>query len=76
MTDIKLARLPDRTPVKIAIAVMPDLAAALADYALLYEQTYAETVSVTDLIPAMLESFLASDRAFGRRRSRPPEVRT
>lgn len=30
---LKLAKLPDRTPVKISITVTPDIAHALADYA-------------------------------------------
>lgn len=70
MAELKLARLPDRTPVKLAISVMPDLRAALVDYAALYEEAYGEKASVADLVPAMLEAFLASDRAFGKTRSR------
>lgn len=65
---LKLAKLPDRTPVKISISVMPDLAHTLADYAAIYAQTYGEKAEVADLIPAMLESFLASDRAFAKAR--------
>src|SRR3546814_18482750 len=61
---LKLDKLPDRTPVKISIVVMPDLAQTLADYAAIYARTYGEKAEVPDLIPAMLESFLASDRAF------------
>jgi len=65
---LKLAKLPDRTPVKIGIAVTPDLAHALADYAALYNRAYADKAEVADIIPAMLESFLASDRAFAKAR--------
>lgn len=65
---LKLARLPDRTPVKIAITVTPDLARALGDYQALYNRTYADKAEVADLIPAMLDTFLASDRAFARAR--------
>lgn len=65
---LKLAKLPDRTPVKIGITVTPDLANTLRDYAALYNQAYADKVEVADLIPAMLESFLASDRAFAKAR--------
>lgn len=70
MAELKLARLPDRTPVKLAISVMPDLHAALTDYATLYQEAYGEKAAVADLVPAMLEAFLASDRAFGKARSR------
>lgn len=65
---LKLAKLPDRTPVKIAITVTPDLAHALGDYQTLYNRTYADKAEMADLIPAMLESFLASDRAFTKAR--------
>ncbi|EJU13618.1 hypothetical protein LH128_07849 [Sphingomonas sp. LH128] len=65
---LKLARLPDRTPVKIGITVTPDLAHALADYAALYNRAYSDKAEVADLIPAMLESFLASDRGFAKAR--------
>ena len=65
---LKLAKLPDRTPVKITITVMPDLNRALADYAALYRETYGEKADVTDLIPFMLDAFLASDRTFAKSR--------
>ncbi len=65
---LKLAKLPDRTPVKIAITVTPDLARTLGDYATLYNRAYADKAEVTDLIPAMIETFLASDRMFAKAR--------
>lgn len=64
MVDLKLAMLPDRTPIKFGIAVTPDLHQALIDYAALYAETYGREEPVADLIPAMLASFLDSDRAF------------
>ena len=36
MPDLKLARLPDRTPIKIGIVVMPELNDRLAAYAAAY----------------------------------------
>ena len=65
---LKLAKLPDRTPVKLAITITPDLAHALGDYATIYNRTYSDKAEVADLVPAMLESFLASDRAFAKAR--------
>jgi hypothetical protein len=66
---LKLAKLPDRTPVKIAITVTPDLDADLRAYLDLYRATYEDkAATVADLIPAMLETFLASDRAFAKAR--------
>jgi hypothetical protein len=67
-TDIKLAPIPDRRPVKITISVSPELSRALSDYAGFYEAAYGRAVSVPDLIPAVLQSFLESDRGFARRR--------
>lgn len=72
MSDLKLGRLPDRTPVKIAIAVSPDLNQALRDYAAIYRTTYGEAESVADLIPFMLSSFLESDRGFAKARKEAP----
>lgn len=66
MAAIRLERLPDRSPVKITIVVSPDLNRALVDYAAAYEAAYGEAEAVTELIPAMLQAFLASDRAFAR----------
>ena len=63
---LKLAKLPDRTPVKITVT--PDLAHTLADYAALYNRAYSDKAEVADLIPAMLESFLTSDRVFAKAR--------
>ena len=68
MSDLKLARLPDRNPVKVTIAIMPDLHQALTVYAELYAEKYGQKEPVTELIPAMLASFLESDREFVRRR--------
>jgi len=68
MADLKLARLPDRTPVKITIHLPPDLSQALHLYAEAYRESYGEAQPVAELIPAMLASFLESDRAFVQRR--------
>lgn len=66
MTNIKLQRLPDRTPMKIVIAVLPDLHERLTAYAAAYAHAYGIEEPVADLIPAMLAAFLESDRAFAR----------
>lgn len=70
MAGIKLSKLADTTPVKLSITVMPDVHAALADYAALYAQTYGSTAAINDLIPSMLANFLDSDREFQKMRSR------
>lgn len=70
MTLLKLAKLPDRTPVKIMINVSPVLNEALGAYAEMYQQAYGQAEPVQELIPAMLASFLEGDRAFARNRKR------
>ena len=69
MTELKLAKLPDRTPVKLSITVTPDLHQMLQDYAALYAETYGREEPVVELIPAMLAAFLESDRNFVRSRA-------
>jgi hypothetical protein len=70
MTDLKLRKLPDRTPVKLTISVMPDLHQALGDYAAAYEAAYGQAESIAELIPFMLQAFLESDRRFTRTRAK------
>jgi len=66
MADLKLPRLPDRTPIKLTVAVLPDLHQRLEDYAALYASSYGRQEPVTELIPAMLAAFLESDREFAK----------
>ena len=40
MPELKLARIPDRTPIKLTVMIMPDLHLALTDYARIYADTY------------------------------------
>lgn len=68
MAELRLAKLPDRTPVKLTVSLSPDLHQALADYAALYREIYGEAEPVQELIPAMLASFLDGDRHFARHR--------
>ncbi len=69
MSELKLQRLPDRTPIKLAITVTPDLHQMLQQYAVLYAEAYGREESVIELVPAMLAAFLESDRNFVRSRS-------
>lgn len=68
MANIKLGRLPDRTPVKLSISVPPDLHQALQAYVTAYEQAYGVAEPLAELIPAMLAAFLESDRGFAKAR--------
>jgi hypothetical protein len=66
MPDLKLAKLPDRNPVKITITVRPELNAVLRAYAEFYRESYGEEETIAELIPYMLQSFLEGDRGFGK----------
>jgi hypothetical protein len=66
MPELKLQKLPDRTPVKLTISVSPDLNQALSDYAAAYRETYGQSESVADLVPYMLQAFLDGDRGFAK----------
>jgi hypothetical protein len=68
MADLKLARLTDRTPVKVTVLLPPELHRALGEYAAVYAETYGSEEPVLELIPAMLAGFIESDREFTRRR--------
>lgn len=68
MPDLKLPRLPDRTPIKMAVVIMPDLHQRLQAYAARYAEAYGVEEPVTELVPAMLAAFLDSDREPVRRR--------
>jgi hypothetical protein len=66
VAELRIAKLPDRTPIKLTVSVMPDLHDALQDYAKLYAETYGQTDAMVDLIPSMLAAFLSGDREFQR----------
>lgn len=68
VAELRLSRLPDRTPVKMTIMVSPDLASDLALYAALYQRTYGREEPVAELVPAIIRGFLDADRAFVRAR--------
>ena len=68
MASLKLSKLSDRTPVRITINLTPDLKRALEEYAVLYAASYGQEASPGELIPAMIEAFLASDRGFAKAR--------
>jgi hypothetical protein len=66
MAELKLAKLPDRTPVKITISISPDLSTTLKAYAVAYRAVYGQEETLSDLIPLMLAGFMESDKAFTR----------
>ena len=69
MAELKLAKLPERTSVKLVINISPDLDSALADYVAVYAQTYGKSEPVADLVPGMIAGFLEGDRGFQKART-------
>ncbi|MBR1177102.1 DUF2274 domain-containing protein [Bradyrhizobium japonicum] len=67
---MKLAKLPDRTPVKVNVVFTPGLAQRLREYAAFYAETYGNKEEVAELIPFMLEAFIDGDVAFRRAKQR------
>lgn len=64
MPDLKLAKLPDRTLVKITIAVSAPLNQTLQQYAETYQARYGIAETITELIPYMLQAFIEGDAEF------------
>ncbi|MEJ0024959.1 MAG: DUF2274 domain-containing protein [Rhizomicrobium sp.] len=75
MSNLKLAKLPDRKPVKITITVSAELSASLQAYAATYREAYGDEEEVSELIPYMVEQFLAADRAFAKSQKASPVPR-
>jgi hypothetical protein len=73
---MKLAKLPDRTPVKMTIVLAPSLAQRLREYAVFYAETYGNREEVAELIPFMLEAFLDGDVAFKKEKKKVDGVKS
>ncbi|MBP2278726.1 DUF2274 domain-containing protein [Sphingomonas sp. PL20] len=71
MTKLRLGRIEDEKPVKVTIELPGAVHRDLARYADAHarETGIERPLPVERLIPPMLERFMASDRAFARRRS-------
>jgi hypothetical protein len=67
MAGLKLPKLPKTDAVQITVRMPAELHERLEAYARAYTETYGEAADVRHLIPHMLEAFLDSDKAFGRR---------
>lgn len=65
---LRIAKLPDLTPVKLTVSLEPEVHQMLEDYARIYGDSYGETVKPAELIPSMIIGFLATDSGFKRAR--------
>ncbi|KPH69224.1 DUF2274 domain-containing protein [Novosphingobium sp. ST904] len=74
MTTVRLAKLPDKKPIKITVQLPPELHGVLLDYAGAYAAAYGEEVPISELIAPILSAFLDGDRAFQKHRAskKPP----
>jgi len=65
---LRIAKLPNSTPVKLTVSLEPEVHQMLEDYARIYGDSYGETVKPAQLIPSMITGFLATDNGFKRAR--------
>ncbi len=65
---IRIAKLPDLTPIKMSISVELEVHRMLEDYAKIYSETYRETVKPAALVHLMIAAFLATNNDFKRAR--------
>lgn len=68
---LRLAKIPERAPVKLTITLDRATHALLVDYAEAYRSAYGAKEALGDLIPFMLKNFIESDRGFARMRAAP-----
>lgn len=67
-STLRIAKLPNLTPVKLTVSLEPEVHKMLEDYARIYGDCYGETVKPSELIPSMIAGFLATDSGFKRAR--------
>lgn len=65
---LRIGKLPDLTPVKLSITLDPDTHACLEDYAVIYAESYGESVKPAELVPSIISGFLATDAGFKKAR--------
>jgi hypothetical protein len=78
MPALKLAKLPDRTPVKVTLTLHPELHKSLVEYSEVYRKTYGEENAepISEIIPAILQSFVDGDRTFAKARKDAVRIST
>lgn len=74
--ELRLGPLPKTAIVKLTIAMSAALKADLDRYAKLHSQTWGEPTDVIELIPHMLEAFIARDRGFSKVRQANRRLKT
>lgn len=69
---LKIPKLADTKPTKMTLLLGPDLQSELEVYAKVYALSYGKQEKIEDLIPSMLEAFMAGDAGFKRERKAIP----
>ena len=70
---MKLAKLPNRSAVKLTVSFPHDIYEALRDYTRFYAKAYGEEEKLEELVPYITAAFLDSDTAFKKARKRAAE---
>ena len=65
---LRIAKLPDLTPVKLTVSLEPEIHKMLEDYARIYSDSYGESVRLAELVPSIIAGSLATDNGFKRAR--------
>ena len=68
MRGLKLGHIPDDRPIRVTIALSPDLLRALTAYAKAASAEAGREIEPAKLVPLIVERFIASDREFARLR--------
>jgi hypothetical protein len=68
-SKLRLGPMPNQKTMKITLTLPASLREELEDYVRVYAQTFGQTIDLTSLIPHMLATFMARDRAFKHLRS-------
>lgn len=66
--SLKIGPVANRSPLKLTIALAPDIHDALADYARLHAKEFGREIALGELAALMIERFLQSDAGFRRAR--------
>jgi hypothetical protein len=69
---LRLGNIPDDRPVRIKITISGELQRRLEAYAEAWKGQTGQAIDVPKIIPAILDQFIRSDRAFSRKKPVSP----
>lgn len=65
---LKIGPVAERSTIKLALRLPPEVHDSLAAYALIHAREFGREIAIADLAALMIERFLQSDAAFRRAR--------